>query len=44
VPLDELAYANLAITIIPMATAFALQLGAIRSCIHRPPSTLDKEA
>lgn len=45
VSLNELAQANPAITIIPMAIVFLVRLAAIRFGIHRPPPfTLDKEA
>jgi uncharacterized membrane protein YeiH len=44
VPLNEVAQANPAITVVPMAIDFAVRLAAIRFGIHRPPFTLDEKA
>ena len=44
VPLNELAQANPAITVVPMAFVFAVRLAAIWLGVHRPPFTLDEEA
>ena len=44
VPLNEVAQANPAITVVPMAIVFAVRLAAIRFGIHRPPFTLDEKA
>ena len=43
VSLNEVAQANPAITIIPMAIVFIVRFAAIRFGIHRPPFTLDKD-
>ncbi len=44
VPLDGLAYANPAITVVPMVIVFAVRLAAIWFGIHRPTFTPDREA
>jgi uncharacterized membrane protein YeiH len=44
VPLNEVAQANPAITVVPMAIVFAVRLAAIRFGIHRAPFTLDEKA
>ena len=44
VALNELAQANLMVTVIPMAIIFTIRLAAIWFSIHRAPSTPGKEA